>query len=239
MALPHHLDVAALAAIPLDYVWDNVTFNALWATNDDDNPRLAVALQLISTKAAFAVGVACAGWVVARVSANVDISDSLLRLEAAWAAATDWRYAAFTRQSDALLSLAPAPWAQPPYLAMKLVGLAHDFYRAGAGARMRPRAQALAMLAEHVAGRHPAFTPWLAGSLGRCHAHFPRSTPPHASEPPLPPNLFDPAFTYDAAVAGGLVDQYLAGLDPAKNPYLRSPADMVAAGFIGQPYGRP
>ena len=86
MRLPPYLIALNLSALP-EYEWDTVYFNTFWAVTDEDNPRLANALQLISVKAAFAIGVACSEWVVARVVGQTDTTDALLRIEAAWAAA--------------------------------------------------------------------------------------------------------------------------------------------------------
>jgi hypothetical protein len=52
----------------------------------------------------------------------------------------------------------------------------------------------------------------------------------------LPPQILDPAFTYDESQRKALVDEHLKALNWRDNPYLRSPEAMVAAGFKGTPY---
>lgn len=88
-----HLKTLNLSAQPIDYEWDTLIYNTFWACNDEDAPRLIDALMLISTRAAFAFGLACAEWVAARLASHVDVGDAHLRLDAAWAATIDWRYA--------------------------------------------------------------------------------------------------------------------------------------------------
>ena len=93
MTISRYLAALRLSAPPVDYDWEWDTLISFRECTDEDKPRLAGALQLISVKAAFALGVACLEWVVARVEGHINTSDALLRIEAAWAAAIDPRYA--------------------------------------------------------------------------------------------------------------------------------------------------
>jgi len=46
----------------------------------------------------------------------------------------------------------------------------------------------------------------------------------------------DPDFDYKPEVARKLMADFLRGVDYTKNPYLRSPKDMLEDGFEGTPY---
>jgi hypothetical protein len=236
MKLPAYLVALNIGAMPVDYVWDTVSFNTYWAVTDEDNPRLANALQLVNTKAAFALGIACSEWVVGRVEGQTDISDALLRIEAGWAGAIDPRYATLPAPPASPPS-APQQFASPLRLAMKLVAYAHECCT-GEGEGVRSSTQGLAMLVDHIAGRHPGYAPWLSESLRRCHEHYPASGVPVEDEPPIPQELFNPDFTWSEEGVRQSVQGLLQTLKPASNPYLRPPEEMLAAGFKGVPYGR-
>jgi len=235
MTLPAYLVAFNLSVMPVDYQWDTVLFNTFWAVTDEDNPRLANALQLISAKAAFALGVACSEWVVARVDGHTDTKDALSRIEAAWAGAIDPLYAKLP---------APPPnppeavqlFASPLRLAMKLIANAHESCT-GDGEGVRSSTQGLAMLVDHIAGRHPAYAPWLSASLRRCHEHYPASDTLVEDEAPVPRELFNPGFVWSQEAVHAAIQEFLPTLNPAGNPYLRSPEAMLAAGFKGVPYG--
>lgn len=236
MSLPAYLTALNLSALPVDYPWDNTISNRFWASNDEDNPQLARALGLINVRASWALGVACSEWVAARVDGHVDTVDALLRIEAAWAAAADRRYANLPRPAPNPPS-APIEFAGPQRLAMRFLTNGLELYQ-GAGKGVRSGTQALAMLVEYIAGRQPAFSPWLTESLRRAHLHFPQVDVPVEQEPAVPKELYEPAFVWRDGIAQVSLDRFVSTLDPSRNPYLRSPDEMRAAGFPGLPYGR-
>jgi len=233
--LPDYLKHLQLSALPVDYEWDNAIANDFWAAHDESSPRLAAAINPINGRAAFALGVACAEWVLARVEGHVDTSDASMRVQAAWASVADWRYASLPSPDDAVDG--PIEFSHPLYLAMRLIARAHQMYSDG-NVDVNSRAQALAMEAEHVAGRHPAFEPWLEESLRRCNQHYPDTGVAIEDQPPVAREFFNPEFTFREGIAEESLARFLASLDPDANPYLRSPADMLELGFKGAPYNR-
>jgi hypothetical protein len=236
MKLPAYLEALNLSAVPVDYTWDNMIGNTLWSTNDESSPRLAAAINPINARAAFALGVACCEWVLARVNGHTDTTDAVLRIEAGWAAVADVRYAQLPAPPSSPPS-APREYAGPLRLAMRLLKHAHELQMAGS-VDVNSRTQALAMLVDHIVGRHPAFEPWLAESLRRCDEHYHDTGVPVAEQPPVPKPLFEPDFVWRDGAAEESLARLVQTLDPARNPYLRSADEMVAAGFPGQPYGR-
>ena len=236
MKLPAYLIALNLSALPVDYEWDNVVFNTFRECTDEDSPRLVEALQLVSIRAAFALGVACSEWVVARVEGHTETTDALLRKEAAWAATIDPRYAKLPPPPPSSPS-APAQFASPLRLAMKLLSYAHELFT-GDGVGVRSSAQGLVMLVDHIAGRHEAFEPWLSESLRRCHEYFLASEVPVEEEQPVPQELFEPDFVWREDLVLEALQRFVQTLDPVGNPYLCSAEEMLAAGFEGSPYGR-
>jgi len=236
MKLPAYLETLHLSALPMDYTSDNATFNEFWSAHDESSPRLAAAINPINGRAAFALGVACTEWVLARVEGHTDTADAMLRIEAGWAAVADWRYANLPSPSPSPPS-APREYAAPLRLAMRLLSRAHELYSTGS-VDVNSRAQALVMLVEHIAGRHAAFEPWVSESLRRCHEHFADTGVPMKEQPPVPRTLFEPNFVWRDGIAEESLAQLVRALDSTRNPYLRSPEEMLAAGFQGPPYGR-
>jgi len=94
------------------------------------------------------------------------------------------------------------------------------------------------MEVDHIAGRHPAFAQWLSQSLRRCHEHYKPVEIPVEEEPPVPRDLFFPEFQWSDEAVQAAIQHVLQALDPATNPYLKSPEEMLATGFKGLPYGR-
>lgn len=236
MKLPAYLKALNLPATQLDYDWDTDIFNEIRESTGEDNPRLAEALQLISVKASFALGVACSEWVAARVEGRTETAEALARIEACWAAAIHPSYATLSPPPPSLPS-APPQFASPLRLSMKLLSYAHS-HLTGEGKGVRRTTQGLVMLVNHIAGRQPVFSQWLTESLRRCHAHFPRSEAPVEKERPVPQELFEPDFVWSEVGVEEALKHYVQTLDPARNAYLRPAEAMRADGFEGDPYPR-
>ena len=234
--LPDYLNALSLSSLPVDYAWDSVIFNTFWSSNDESSPRLAAAINPINSRAAYALGVALSEWIVARVEGHTDTKDGLLRIEAAWAAVSDWRYAKLPAPPPNA-STAAKEFVSPLRLAMKLIARDHELY-AVSSLDVNSKTQGLAMLADHVVGRHTRFEPWLSESLRRCHEHYLDVGVPVEAQRPVPKEFFAPGFVWRDGIAEESLARFLQTLDPARNPYLRSPEDMLAAGFNGAPYGR-
>ena len=235
MELPNYLVGLSLSSAPDDYTWDNDVFDRLLGVTDEDNPGLIGALLAISVRASFSLGIACCEWVVARVQGYVDTNDALARIEAAWASTLDPRYAKLPGPADQ--TSAPEQFANPLYLAMLLLADSHGRLLNDAS-QIRSNTQALAMEVDHIAGRHPAYEPWLSESLGRAREHFPAADKTVGEESLVPKNFFEPGFVWREGAARETLEAFVSGLDPAGNPYLCSPEEMRAAGFTGAPYGR-
>lgn len=232
MNIAEYLVRAKVGQAPVDYKWDARIRNRILAADADTKPTLAKALGAVSVRAAFAFAVAAAEWVVGRLSTKTDLSDALLRVQAGWAATVDARYASLPSPEDPDDDADPLV-ADPPYLAMLLLSEAHKDYLGSKIDRVYLGALSLGMLAEHVAGRNPAFKKWISTVLKSAHKLYPKSTKPIDKQPPVAREVFEA----DAAPPNEQISQanLLGTLDPSRNPYLVAAADLKAAG-LAKPY---
>ncbi|MFE7840829.1 toxin-antitoxin system YwqK family antitoxin [Streptomyces sp. NPDC057474] len=232
-AFPYDL---GLAAVPLDCDWDMVISNGLWTAMDEDDPRLADALDRLGVDAAFALAVACAEWVVARVEDNVDSVDARLRIAAAWAAQAHPAAASLPLPAPTQAGTEVA-WAQPLCLAMKVLAQLHADLADGQAIDVRRGAFSLVSLADHVVGRSPQFPMWLKDAMLRAAQYF----PPDDAAPlrPVPRVFFAPDVVWQDGAGAALEASFLQTLDHA-NPYLTRDTTMETPSTSGteQPQAR-
>jgi hypothetical protein len=223
----------------VDYEWDRRIANGFQANPADDHPKLFDALHLISIKAAYALGVACSEWAAARLQALADVTDVLLRIEAAWAASIDWRYADLPKP-EAPRNPTPDPVAEPLWLTALFLRYQHQFlvetYQGVPNKGVRGSALRLALLVRHIAGKKSGFDKWLQASLRNAAERYGATDVPIDLEMPVPREFFYPGFIWSEEAVRVSQERLLQSLDPAKNPYLRKPAAMRKDGFEGEPY---
>ncbi|MGV9408531.1 hypothetical protein ACWDOP_01350 [Nocardia sp. NPDC003693] len=235
----------SLSSLPFDFEWDEPTRNTLLDDDDERDPALADRLGALRDEAIFGLGVAAARWVVARVDGvapAADVRDALLRIDAALALCADLHYARLT-DPPVFGDQAPPKAEEPLWVCRTLLFWVYG--SAVLGEDLQGECMSLILLARQVMGSHAGFSTWLSDALDKAEATYaladddPDDEDSQLMWKPVPPEFFWPSFTWttnDAAQA--LVDAFLAGLDPATNPYLRDAQDMCTHGFEGNPYGR-
>jgi len=224
---------------PLDYEWDRDISTSFQENPADDHPTLYEALQLISIKAAYSLGVACSEWVIARLQTAADVSDAVLRIHAAWAASIDYRYADLPKPESPSKEL-PAPIGSPLWMTKQFLNYEHQFliktYKGVPNKGVRGTALRFVLLGQHIAGQASGYEGWLAGSLRKATEFFPAEPTPIQQERSVPPDFFDPEFTWSEQAGAASQARLLSELDPSKNPYLRTAEQMRGDGFEGDPY---
>jgi hypothetical protein len=239
MKLPDYLQRANLES-PVNYEWTRRFANKLQAVPGEDHPKLWDALEEISVRAAYALGVACSEWAVARLQHLADISDALLRIEAAWAATIDWRYANLPEPEAPDSGPAPDPVAEPVWLAaLFLTDLQANYvktYQHVKNQGVRGTALPQALLVRQITPKKAGFDKWLTASLRKAKAHYPAADEPIQQEAPVPPDFYDPEFKWSKEAVAASQARLLASLNPSKNPHLRKPDQMAADGFTADPY---
>ncbi|MGW4244781.1 hypothetical protein [Nocardia sp. NPDC004722] len=217
----------ALSRLPFEFEWDDSIRDVLLDDDDERDMGLAGELSLLRDEAVFGIGVGAAQWVVARVdgvAAAADVLDAVRRVEAMWALAADLRNARLTEPQE-YEGQAPAKAEEPLWACRRLLywiyGAAID------GDELQGDCMSLVLLARHVLGPHEGFATWLSQAIERAKGWYALADDDPDDEDaqlvwrPMPPESFWPSLapaTDDAAQAQ--VDAFLAGLDPATNPYL-------------------
>jgi hypothetical protein len=219
-----HIKAAGIIGAPIQYRWDRAIGLKLYA-DKDQNPRLYTAVDKVDFRAKMGIGMAITEWVVWRLSAQTDVTDALLRVEAGWATlarphlAPKLRYK-LTADHEADPVLRPLEQAFT-----NLGALAHryatgDIYLAEIIVRQ-------ATLARHIAPSPPAYDQWLSELLRTAAAARPRGDEydeddevfDYAHEAPVARDAFGSIF--DPALASAAhQDAFLQTLDTAANPYL-------------------
>jgi hypothetical protein len=194
-------------------------------------------------------------WAAARLRGHTDIRDALDLTEAAFAYQIDFRYVdvgsrrEVPEQPAALSALAQV--MRYTRLSLDPSRYWHDYYQ--------PAREAFhsAHLVRHILPRsaQSEFAQWLQLVSARLHEVAPKQddfreydefdsdeaynawVAPHRGLP-LPPELLDPRYVYEPSTRQALVAGFVARLDPASNPYLRTAEAMRALGFDGEPYSR-
>ena len=224
---------------PLGYEWDRDISTSFQENPADDHPTLYEALQLISIKAAYSLGVACSEWVIGRLQTATDVSDAELRIQAAWAASIDYRYADIPKPESPSKDL-PAAIGSPLWMTKQFLNYDHQFliktYQGVVNKGVRGTALRFALLAQHIAGPLSGYEGWLAGSLRKAIEVSPAEAIPIQQERSVPPDFFDPDFIWSEEAAAASRARLISQLNPSKNSYLRTAEQMRADGFEGEPY---
>ena len=204
-----------------------------------DNPQLAKRLSALAPSAILGTGLGIAEWVYWRFNKpNLDRTP-ILFIEASWAFAVD---PAYTKIWDETSEKRPHDAIGGPMFALK--DLVSSLLHAERARRRSPKTSSggparqatyLAFLARHVLPKARPFDDWLKNVVVRLADAHPKPQA-DAFGKPVPRQALDPSFAYSADKAPALFDQFLRSLDWRANPYLRSPDEMVAEGFSGEPY---
>jgi hypothetical protein len=232
--LSPYLLATGVAALPLTHKWDGTTTGRIVGVDPDDKPKLSSAQAAVGLRAIFAFGVAAAEWVQTRLSAQLDVTDHLKRIEAAWADTIDPRYGALT-QPEYGPKGAEMRLAAPTSVASMILLDMHEHYRDGNRAGVYVTVLCMTLLAEHVAGKSPAFKKWVPDKLKQLATAYPNEKKTIAEEQPVARESLLSDAVLDAAATEAAQQAFLATLDPAQNGYLTPAATLEAAG-VKNPY---
>jgi len=234
MKIPDSLLSTGVADEPIEYKWTVEIKDRIATTDADTKPKLSSAVASMSVRAAFGFGIASAEWVIVRLSKHVNVDEPLQRIEAAWGATIDARYARFPmpRKPD---KAADYRIAGPIYLAEAVLMDMHNLYVAGNAGVVYMDAVVLSMIAEHVCRKNAAFKKWTPDVLKRAAERYPKTDKSIAEQRPIARESFDTIDGSNEMSAEIAQAQLLASFDPTLNPYLVPEAELVQMG-IERPY---
>lgn len=228
LTIPQYIQSAGVAAEPLDHAWNR-------SIQEDvllDQPALKRRLSAISSRGTLAFLLGSIEWVLWRLGAHFPDRAPFQLVEAGWAGIIDWRY---------LSNLQPPGWVDdvplnvggPVDQALWLLG--ESFVAAREGQPFWGSAASASEIVLRVIHRPDVFKQWRRFAILRLRDTHPRPDNELLGTP-VPRKALDPAFDYDPRHATPLLADFLKRLEPSKNSYLRSPAQMIDAGFSGTPY---
>lgn len=243
LTTPHHIP-SAITTASLTFNWSGSIAVAI--RDPDEQPqRLAEAIWAVNYKAKAALALVCLEWTIWRLSGHVDVTDAVLRLEAAWAGTYDNLYIRSLDFDDiddeSHVKGNPDGPRQSSLMLLDRWHFAWDRSRSV----MERVAIMSANLAQRVQPDSASFEPWLQRCLAAlttaypCSPRFDRNAKSfdHSGEPSISRAWFDTlAVPPDAVAERAAWDSFLRGLRPADNPYLRPADEMLAEGFTGAPY---
>lgn len=210
------------------YLWDDWNVEECVGPVDDE---ICDRLSGLSLRAAFAVLVGAAEWIVYRFEVLCDDALPFDAIDAAWAQVIDRLYAwprnPFGRDE----------WSGPVRGPIQLtVGLMQDYANLlGELAEIAFGAAKVLKLADHVVPDKKAFSGWHDTVIERLEKLFPRINDDPLGDP-VPREALNPDYNFDPAQTEFLLNRYLAQLDFEGNAFLLPPDLMRDYGFEETPY---
>lgn len=210
--LPASIRARVNASAPVAHAWDD--WDPYPVVGDAD-AELCDKLSDVTDRAQIAFAIGCAEWLVARLAGLIDDDRPRLFLESAWAHQMSDEFAMPPQFRD-------EEWQGPVRAAidLALITINNTSYGTedGTGAA---DASFAAKLARHVLTDAAPFDEWVAGTVAALQRDCSREDDPIGE--PIPPAALAAGPAGAAAPKSTWPDEvkaYLAGLDPAKNPFL-------------------
>ena len=210
VACPGYIPPDLIRFPQVNYEWDDWD---PYAPLGEQSEETMSQLAQLSDRAKIAYSIACAEWVVWRLSERVDNKIPYLFLEACWAFEMDKGY------------VAPKPleekeWQGPVYGAidLALVTVLNTYYATENGEAEVESALG-ELLALHVLPDSQAFYAWRSRIFERLVRCYRRLSDDVWGEP-VPREALDPAIHLDSTQKGKMVTGFLRRLDPKENPFL-------------------
>src|SRR5262245_3159095 len=228
LVMPNYIKSGEVDNDPIQHSWDESTSEELLL----DYPRLTERLSAVSYRCLLAFSLGSAEWVVWRLSRHFADLVPFQVVEACWAGTIDWRYLKSLDVPNWEEQL-PAPIGGPLNLAFWLLQTIFVAAR-----RLEPFWQSSASVSElalRILSMPDQFKVWRRFVVDRLTRLHPKQQKDRLGTP-VPREALDPNFDYNPDVAPELLRRFLKNLNPSQNPYLSSPEEMIADGFVGTPY---
>jgi len=225
--IPEYISDARLQTVEIHYLWDEWNLENTVGTFDED---VYQQLKAMSLRAAFAVLLGAAEWVLYRLDPLLE-DDTLpsQAIEAGWAQVVDPRYAVPWNPFEDW----QGPIQGPVRRTCMLMADAADYL----GQRVevaRPAAKVL-KVAAHILPTTRSYKSWEGSALRRLRDLFPWTDRDPLGDP-VPRQALDPNFDFQSHQLQEIVQTYLSQLDFNEHAFLSTPDQMLSWGFEGTPY---
>ena len=210
---------SGIAGTAVSYPWNMEVSRAIRHPIPGEHERLANAWGLVDLRACFAAALATAEWVAWRFAGIVDVQDTLHRIEAGYAAEVDVRFGIVPQPTEPFPSKLREVHG-PLMLCRMLIADSYELY-VQSDTVVAAVGVSLSLLARHVCLPEAPFEAWLESSMRALHRSHPSGVDA-AGRPPVPRELFAAPEDWDPARTQDALQSFLAGLDPARNPYLKA-----------------
>lgn len=231
LTIPDYIARLGIADVPVEYAWNDADPGAIHRQDE----RLATYIAKMSDRGVVALSCGFAEWIAWRLHRKSDVAVLLDAIEAVWAGLIDWRYLAPLARNSA----APrrkdwrGPVRGPVYATFDLLG--DVVWRATRRTYTAEASTCLSTLAVHVLPDPTPFLAWRTLAINRLSSLYPFVLDDRVG-PPVPRQALAPDFVDESDAGQLLLDTFLRSLDYRRNPFLRSPAEMIAEGFDATPY---
>jgi hypothetical protein len=229
--IPNYIEQANILESPVKHAW-----------NDEDpqlfylgDARLEHRIDKICQQGVVALSAGFAEWIAWRLSKYCNDPVLFYEIEAIWAGIIDWRYIRPLGNSRMAPDRKHWKGAErgPVYAAFYLlVGIVS---RTKKGVCPLSESSFLSQLALHVIPDPKPYKNWRRFVIGRLTDMYPCDKDDELVAS-IPREALDPDFNYKPNMSNELLSAYLQSLNYEKNPFLRSPEEMMHEGFEGTPY---
>lgn len=228
LIIPPYIQASGIDSPFVRYKWDDWNVPETYTTIADEG--FYEHTKVLSHRAALALAIASAEWVLYRFDKLCQDRLPYLYIEAAWASVVDAHY---------LIRWEPAAkdWAGPVRgpIAAAIVIVQHAVTTAVYEDAQGIPLSYISNLVTYVLPDPAPFLNWrdrMTVRLERLYPFDPKETLGEV----VPREALDPDFNFDPALTESLINRFLQSLDPQTNPFLFKGHVMLEQKFEGQPY---
>jgi len=227
LTTPRYVEQAGVADPELHYEWDDWKLQEMFDTEDDSFRKRMTG---VSYRATLAFTIATGEWIVHRYDRISSDPEPLLHMEAMWAGVVDSRYVKYWEPPDEY-------WLGPVRGALRLaiIFTLEAMVDADACADVALSADRASIIAQRVLTNPAPYLAWREQTVLRLEALYPYDKRDPMGDV-VPREALDPDVDFRPETTERLVQHYLRNLDPARNRFLATPAEMLARKFPGTPY---
>ena len=236
---------------PLSYDWSEDVFGRFLHTIEG-NTRMKKVLNTMGYKASIGFAASLLKLVAIRFDGHPELTEEFIndmnkRVDSVFAAAIDPMYGRVLKYGINPKAPTEGPIHGPCWAILTKIMLLSNAYNKKSY-YIHTDLVGPSLLLEHISPDKKDFQRWFAETVKKASDTFPcrygydgsislKGAYDCSDDPPVPREFFfDEDFQYTPETAKQKNNAFLQSLDYRINPYLRSPEEMLEAGFVGTPY---